>query len=98
MTDTITKALEDFVLNPHTSFAILDLDVALFAKCSTAALKDKTEAVEALLGVFTNEEEDESKRHLAGILITDVLAVAWERFGDESAIFNVSKQDINHET
>jgi hypothetical protein len=91
MTDTITKALEDFALNPHTSFAILDLDVTLFAKCSTATAKDKTEALEALLGVFMNEEEDESKRHLAGILISDVLAVAWERLGDESAILNVSR-------
>ena len=38
MTDITLKALENYVQGPHSDgkYALLDLDVALFAQCSTA--------------------------------------------------------------
>jgi hypothetical protein len=91
MSEIVTKALDAYASNHQ--FALLELDVQLFAASATATKTERTDAVRTLTDVFCSEYSQ--KRFIAGVVLSDLLAFSWSRQGIDSAILDVSHQPLS---
>jgi hypothetical protein len=80
--------LESIVSHPD-SYALLELDQQLFCTQSKASVEERMDAVNALVEVFCKED---GPWLVAGVVIADLLAIAWQHLGFKDTFILVSRK------